>query len=121
MGDQIWRRHTDQLLSSEIIPVENSVGESQITTDIESVNLPVLDRSVDLPVPQPVTLQADTAQSSTDAQATPSTALVDMPTETEFRTTSPPQKKYPRRQLRPPDRLSQDTSAECEGMWCMDI
>ena len=58
---------TDQLLSSQITPA-NSVGESHITTDMESINPPVLKRSIgDLPVSQPVIPQTGTAQSSSDA------------------------------------------------------
>ena len=96
VGDQLWRCHTDQLLSSRITPA-NFVGDSQITTDMESINPPVPKRSIgDLPVSQPVIPQTGTARSSSDATVTPGTTLVDMSTETESGLTSPPRKRYPR-------------------------
>ena len=109
VGDQLWRRHTDQLLSSLITPAGSSVEKSQVATDMDSMTSPAPERSVgDLPVSQPVIPQAGTAQSSSDGTVTPSTTVVNMPPGTESGLTSP-RKRYPRRQRRPPDRLSQDT------------
>ena len=97
VGDQLWRRHTDQLLSSLITPAESSVKKSQVTIDMDSMTSPAPERSVgDLPVSQPVIPQAGTAQSSPEGTVTPGTTVVDMPTGTESVLTST-QKRYPKR------------------------
>ena len=52
--DQVWRRHTDQLLSSQLSPTDDTAGESQMT-DTDPASLPVVERPAGgLPVPLPV-------------------------------------------------------------------
>ena len=69
VGDQLWRCHTDQLLSSLTIPAESSVEKSQVATDRDFMTSPAPERSVgDLPVSQPVIPQAGMAQSSSVEQ-----------------------------------------------------
>ena len=63
VGDQVWRRHTDQLLSSQVTPTDDTAGESQTTISIESRN-----PRVEHPVSLPATPQAATEQSSTEPQ-----------------------------------------------------
>ena len=107
--DQVWRRHTDQLLSSQLSPTDNTAGESQVTeTDSENplvVERPVRDLSVSLP-------EDTTDLSSTEPQVTSDAIPTVTPTETTSNTTSPPRKKYPTRQRRPPERLSHETHAK---------
>ena len=85
VGDQVWRRHTDQLLSSQVTPTDDTAGESQTTISTESRN-----PGVEHPVSLPATPQAATEQSSTEPQGNPSATPTVTLTETESNTTSPP-------------------------------
>ena len=102
VGDQVWRRRTDQLLSSQVTPTDDTAGESQTTISTESRN----------PVSLPATPHAATEQSSTEPQGNPSATPTVTSTETESNTTSPPRERYPTRQRHPPDRLSHETHAK---------
>ena len=93
MNDQIWRRHTDQLLDHNVVVEPEDVKER----DIPEVHIPPL---VALPESLTVTeteiLISETEHGSSEPQMQDSNAQTE---------TSVP-RHYPRREHKPPDRLS---------------
>ena len=115
--DQIWRRHTDQLLSSQVSPTD----ETDPTAEPEMRNLIVNERPVrDVPLPLPVTPQTVLEQSSPEPEVAQGTStntntppiISPASSDSNSSPTSSSRKKYPTRQRRPPERLSHETHAK---------
>ena len=115
--DQIWRRHTDQLLSSQVSPTD----ETDPTAEPEMRNPIVNERPVrDVPLPLPVTPQTVLEQSSPEPEVAQGTSTntntppIVSPASSDSNSspTSSSRKKYPTRQRRPPERLSHETHAK---------
>lgn len=112
VGDQVWRRHTDQLLASGISPVDDTDSQSGGSGSKSS---PVAGTNRDLPLMIPVLPQSGANPCSTEKSAPRVMGAIvpTMPSEA-TKEIEPPtlQKKYPTRHRRPPDTLSHETHAK---------
>ena len=114
--DQVWRRHTDQLLSSQVSPTD----ETDPTAETEMRN-PIVNKCPvrDVPLPLPVAPQTVIEQSSpepevaqgtsTNTNTPPIVSPASNDSNSNSSLTSISRKKYPTRQRRPPERLSHET------------